>query len=348
MGNDIGTVFVVAADGPHKYAVSWQLNNNFDPLDRRPLRYDFTDVTERMNVTRIPYSAEISSSIVPVGAVQGVGVQTHIDIVRAALDQFRAHTTEGKAIIKHDMIEAIRTHRRIGDASLERDLLRLFQAVNSVWPNEEIHIYDLELMFNADESELTAWLSVLEQKSSILARKRKRADQLRGTTRVDGLVYKLNPARREMIHAGIGQDPSKGVRVFLSYSTKDKELAGRIKRTLEEVGEDLSVTVFLAHEDLKVSEQWRERIVAELQECHVFIPLITGKFKGSDWTNQETGIALAGGKKIVPLMCPKKPFGFLEAFQGEFVNPRDVSVACNNAISQIRLMFAEVQPNAIP
>jgi len=58
---------------------------------------------------------------------------------------------------------------------------------------------------------------------------------------------------------------------FISYSHVDREYARQAKQVLEEVG----VTAFLAHEDLEVSEEWKERILEELKICDLFVPLLS-------------------------------------------------------------------------
>lgn len=70
------------------------------------------------------------------------------------------------------------------------------------------------------------------------------------------------------------------MRAFISYSTEDKAAAGAVKRALS----TYNIDCFLAHEDIHVSEEWRERILEELTACHVFIPLLSQAFKRSGTT----------------------------------------------------------------
>jgi len=107
----------------------------------------------------------------------------------------------------------------------------------------------------------------------------------------------------------------KKVEVFLSYSHADRNLAGEVAKLLEEKGID----VFLAHEDINISEEWREEILKHLKNCTLLIALLTPNFKESVWTNQEAGFALGRGAKIIPLIVGGtdiKVFGFLESLQG--------------------------------
>jgi hypothetical protein len=65
-----------------------------------------------------------------------------------------------------------------------------------------------------------------------------------------------------------------GLRVFLSYHSSDKSLAGEIKHHLNGYGLD----AFLAHEDIQPTEKWQTRILAELKRTDVFLPLLTENF----------------------------------------------------------------------
>ena len=105
------------------------------------------------------------------------------------------------------------------------------------------------------------------------------------------------------------------IRAFISYSTKEKEYGAQVKRVLENFG----IECFLAHEDLEVSEEWKERIFEELLRCDLFITLLSKAFKDSDWAPQEGGVIV--GRKdvaIIPLSIDgTMPFGFISHLQGK-------------------------------
>jgi hypothetical protein len=123
------------------------------------------------------------------------------------------------------------------------------------------------------------------------------------------------------------------ISAFLSYSHEDRVLAGSIKGTLDYYGFD----VFLAHEDLEPSVEWQDFILLQLRECVVFLLLLTDSFKRSDWTDQETGVAVALEKIIVPMKLTINPYGFVSKYQaqsfygaanGEAVFPPVIGEAC--------------------
>jgi hypothetical protein len=122
------------------------------------------------------------------------------------------------------------------------------------------------------------------------------------------------------------------MKVFLSYSTKDKLHAGKIKREIETHGID----AFLAHDDIEPSVEWAEKILKELRASHVFLPLLTKNFYKSYWTGQETGIAFELHKLIVPLKVDKiNPHGFISRFQALTVSESTLRRSCNKLIETL-------------
>jgi len=103
----------------------------------------------------------------------------------------------------------------------------------------------------------------------------------------------------------------KKFKVFLSYSSLDYELAKEIKNFLEVFG----LNVFLAHTSIEPSLDWVEEIHKNLNDCDIFIPLLTEAFKESNWTDQESGIAYSFKKIILPIKIDLDPYGFLSKFQ---------------------------------
>lgn len=79
-------------------------------------------------------------------------------------------------------------------------------------------------------------------------------------------------------------------RVFISYATCNKALAGNIKNFLKD---RYQIPVFLAHEDINISIEWRNAILNELINANVFIAILDKNFRFSDWCSQELGIAVS-------------------------------------------------------
>ena len=124
------------------------------------------------------------------------------------------------------------------------------------------------------------------------------------------------------------------MKIFLSYSTKDKKLAGEIKDGLEQYGQE----VFLAHEDIEPSAKWVQRILSELDVYEVFIPLLTENFKASEWTDQEAGMAMAGNRIIIPVKIKDDPHGFISRYQALILS-EDTQITCFEIMMTIYKQF---------
>lgn len=114
------------------------------------------------------------------------------------------------------------------------------------------------------------------------------------------------------------------MKIFLSYSDLDKEIAGQIKHALEDYG----LEIFLAHEDIEPLAEWVNTIRAELEACDVFVPILTENFNKSYWTGQETGIAIAHNKLIVPLKVTVDPHGFISHLQALKMDIDGIASSC--------------------
>jgi len=110
----------------------------------------------------------------------------------------------------------------------------------------------------------------------------------------------------------------------MSYKHEDREMAGEFKLNLELFG----FSVFLAHEDIEASKDWPEVILHELRSTDVFIPLLTSRYKESQYTDQETGVAIGRGLPIIPLKVDIDPYGFLDKTQAQKVDSEDVRGCC--------------------
>jgi hypothetical protein len=109
------------------------------------------------------------------------------------------------------------------------------------------------------------------------------------------------------------KDRAAKITAFISYSHKDRKWGAQAKAVLNGVGID----AFLAHEDLKVSEEWQRRILEELRKCEIFVPLLSSDFLSSKWAPQEAGFIISRPEvTIAPLSIDgTTPFGFLSHFQ---------------------------------
>jgi hypothetical protein len=109
-----------------------------------------------------------------------------------------------------------------------------------------------------------------------------------------------------------------GLKIFISYSTKNKKYAKRIKDFFT----DIEVDSFLAENDIEASEEWRKRIFEELISSNIFIFILSEEFKYSNWCGQEAGMAFLKKKLNKALIFPisiddTKPYGFFDIFHAK-------------------------------
>lgn len=107
-------------------------------------------------------------------------------------------------------------------------------------------------------------------------------------------------------------------RAFISYSHQDRKFGAQAKAVFAEIGID----AFLAHDDLEVSDEWRERIIKELKVCDIFVPLLSANFLASKWAPQEIGFIISRPKvAIAPVSLDGTiPFGFISHVQSRRVS----------------------------
>jgi hypothetical protein len=109
----------------------------------------------------------------------------------------------------------------------------------------------------------------------------------------------------------------KKASAFISYSHKDRKYGAQAKSVLADVG----IEAFLAHDDLHVSDEWRERIIEELKRCDLFVPLLSKNFLASKWAPQEVGFIISRPKvTIAPISLDgTNPFGFISHVQSQSI-----------------------------
>lgn len=104
---------------------------------------------------------------------------------------------------------------------------------------------------------------------------------------------------------------------FISYQTDDKSIAGKLKKFLS----GIEIISFLAHEDINVSDEWRDRILEEIEKADIFVCLLSDAYYQSPWCVQESGIAVYRDITIIPLAIDNSiPRGFIRHIQSTKVD----------------------------
>jgi hypothetical protein len=121
------------------------------------------------------------------------------------------------------------------------------------------------------------------------------------------------------------------LRVFLSYSSEDKFIAGKYKESLEKY---YGFKVFVAHDDNIPSLEWGPEIKDNISKADIFIVLVSINSKKSEFVNQEIGIAIALNIRIFPIKIDStNPFGFIYKIHGfPFIKDNKIGLLTNGTI----------------
>lgn len=123
-------------------------------------------------------------------------------------------------------------------------------------------------------------------------------------------------------------------RAFVSYSVERKSAGAAVKACLTEFGYEC----FLAHDDLRVSEEWKHRILDELSVADVFVALLSKEFMASKWCGQELGFIVSRPQVLViPLSLDgTTPYGFIEHLQGSKVPKNNLAAVLEEVLFRKR------------
>jgi hypothetical protein len=102
-----------------------------------------------------------------------------------------------------------------------------------------------------------------------------------------------------------------GLRVFVSHLSSEKDKAARLRDCMKSV----SMSAFVAHEDIEPTLEWQVQIERALNSMDLFISVHTDGFSKSVWTQQEIGYAVAKGVKIIAVRMGEDPTGFIQKNQ---------------------------------
>jgi WD40 repeat protein len=91
--------------------------------------------------------------------------------------------------------------------------------------------------------------------------------------------------------------------VFVSHSSKDREISGRVKDWLGSLGYEKVFLDFDTETGLGAGEQWERRLYQEIARCHAVIVVLTPAWIASKWCFAEFTNARGQGKVIIPLVC---------------------------------------------
>lgn len=116
--------------------------------------------------------------------------------------------------------------------------------------------------------------------------------------------FDLGPNSHDSVATG-------GIRVFISYAEADRHKA----KTLKDVLSEYRFGVFLAADDIHGGSKWESVLRDEIKNSGVFLPLLSKNYHQGRFTDQELGLALGCGRKIIPVRLDQtEPYGFMASY----------------------------------
>ena len=98
------------------------------------------------------------------------------------------------------------------------------------------------------------------------------------------------------------------IHVFISYGGKDRPFAEKLATTIKENFKDIIETRIIESEDNFEGDNWKQKVLTDLEKTSIFIIIISQNSIDRQWPNQELGYAFAlkkhSGKilKIIPVI----------------------------------------------
>ena len=123
--------------------------------------------------------------------------------------------------------------------------------------------------------------------------------------------------------------------VFISYSSKNRELVHKIVRVLEHIG----VSYWKAPDMIPVGSNYAREIPRAIRECDLFLLILSKESQESVWVEKEVDSAICYKKNIVPFKIDDTPMN--DTFSFYLNNVQMIpyylgEVACVNSCSHIR------------
>ncbi len=122
--------------------------------------------------------------------------------------------------------------------------------------------------------------------------------------------------------------------VFLSHSAKDKEYLEVVRGAVRGSGAHL----YVAEENITPGARLSKKIRSKIDDCNVFLLLLTENSASSSFVNQEIGYALGLDKFVLPVVigerCPHNLCADIEYIRIDMVDPGPSIRAIRSVIKQ--------------
>ena len=127
--------------------------------------------------------------------------------------------------------------------------------------------------------------------------------------------------------------------VFISYKSEDYDVARSVRGYLER----LAFKVWMAPEDIPGSSNYAEAIPIGIENCKVFVLILTEKVQTSKWVLRELKRALEEEKVIVPFMVEECKLNDEFAFLLQGINIIHAYEDMRAALNRLQVLIS-VQP----
>lgn len=144
---------------------------------------------------------------------------------------------------------------------------------------------------------------------------------------------------------------ARSFKLFISHLAAHKDRANRMKEALA----PHHISGFVAHEDITPTREWQTEIERALFTMDAMLAIHTDGFSNSVWTQQELGVALGRGVKIISLKMDEDPKGFISKNQAVLRRGRNadgvaeeiVTILLNDAKTKTRMAEVRAATNKI-
>jgi hypothetical protein len=138
--------------------------------------------------------------------------------------------------------------------------------------------------------------------------------------RINNVLQKVSDVNQNLFdeYYAAQTNNSKRTQLFISYQQNDVKIACKIQELILKDSSLETEAVFVAYRDIGLSEEWRRKILAQLDLSSHLLAVCTDNYIMSPFGNQEVGYAIAKGIKIAPIFWEgtnRNRFGLLESFQ---------------------------------
>lgn len=133
-------------------------------------------------------------------------------------------------------------------------------------------------------------------------------------------------------------------KVFVSYSSKEFEIAEGIRSRIEEAG----VATWMAPASIEGGTSYAEQIPRAIRTCDLFVLVLSRKAMASIWVSREVDRALNEGKRILPFVIENAPltdeYNFYLTNVQRYPAYRDFEGELERMIGDIRLFLGIPAP----